>query len=324
VQLGVDVWWAYKSHATPSREQNEAAAIVDYVRSVLHANSVAISFPIYTSTVTSNNVFGSSRTPSTSEIGMFVSTAEAAGLHVELRPLLEVGTLKYIWRGIIHPTDVTAFFDSYGQALLPYAEVAQRLNVSAFIYASEFLSLSRSSAYSPDWARLVSRLSSQYNGPLIYAESGAQFLKNDDVVPGFTTYGVHTDAYFGEPGATPSESMADLYHGWAGHFDSPTASGTVLQEVGFDAQATGYQEPQAVVGPPTDPQYLYMQQTWFTMVCTIVHHFNLAGVYFWNLNFNINPAMTPGNDANLGPTDWMNRPGATAIASCFSSFGSAS
>jgi hypothetical protein len=170
VQLGVDVWWAYKSHATPSREQNEAAAIVDYVRSVLHANSVAISFPIYTSTVTSNNVFGSSRTPSTSEIGMFVSTAEAAGLHVELRPLLEVGTLKYIWRGIIHPTDVTAFFDSYGQALLPYAEVAQRLNVSAFIYASEFLSLSRSSAYSPDWARLVSRLSSQYNGPLIYAE----------------------------------------------------------------------------------------------------------------------------------------------------------
>ena len=102
-----------------------------------------------------------------------------------------------------------------------------------------------------------------------------------------------------------------------------TASSTVLQEVGFDAQSTGYENPQAVVGTATDPQYLYMQQTWFAMVCEIVHHFNLAGVYFWNLNFNIDPTKVSGDDLSLGPTDWMNRPGATAIASCFANFGSA-
>lgn len=323
VQLGVDVWWEYKAHASPKREQNEASAIVDYARSDLHANSVAISFPIYTLSLTSDNVFAGSRTPSPSEIGMLVSTAEAAGLRVELRPLLDVGTLEYIWRGNLHPSNTTAFFDSYGETLLPYAEMAQQLGVSAFVYASEFLSLSRSSTYAPDWSELISRLSSQYHGPLVYAESGSQFLKGGNAIPDFASYGVHTDAYFGEPGASPSASLAELYHGWAGHFDASTASSTVLQEVGFDAQSTGYENPQAVVGTATDPQYLYMQQTWFAMVCEIVHHFNLAGVYFWNLNFNIDPTKVSGDDLSLGPTDWMNRPGATAIASCFANFGSA-
>jgi hypothetical protein len=271
-------------------------------------------------------VFDGPKTPPPSEVAMFVGTAQNAGLRVELRPLLEVGTAGYIWRGLIHPSDATAFFDSYGQALAPYAELAQQLGVSGFVYASELYSLSRSPDYEPSWSQLISQLSSFYHGPLVYAESGAQYLSGADVVPDLTTYGEYTDAYFGAAGATPGSSGTELYNSWASQFDrlaTQKSSNTVLQEVGFDAQAIGYEAPQTVAGPPTDSQYLYMQQMWFNMVCSIVHNFDLAGVYFWNIDFNVDPYTTPANDPTLGPTDWVNRPGAAAIASCFSSFGSA-
>jgi hypothetical protein len=327
VQLGIDVWWKNHPKVSFAKEQVEATSIVNYAATDLHANMIAVSFPIYTSSFTSVNVVPGPGTPSTNEIKMLTDTARAAKLGVEFRPLLQVGYAKYMWRGLIHPSDVTTFFDNYAIALKPYMLLAQQLKVSEVIYASEFLSISQSSNYSADWAHLVSVLSTEYHGPLAYAESGAQFLAGSSIVPDLATHGEHTDAYFGAPGETPTAPASKLYDSWASKFDAMSASRTsktILQEVGFYAGPTGYEEPQTVVGGPTNPKYLFMQKVWFSMVCQIVQNFHLAGVYFWNLDFNIDPNTTASDATDLGPTDWVNRPGAQAIAACFSSFASTS
>lgn len=323
VQLGIDLWWDKRNQKASFRwEEHQAGVIIDYIASDLHANAVSIGFPIYTSSKTSTSVFTTDQTPSTSELEMLVNKAKSAGLHVNLRPLLEVGTSSYVWRGTIHPSNLPAFFLSYFNALRPFLQMAQNDGVPTFDYASEFISLTESSSYAKDWATLISDMSGVYHGQLIYAESTAQYNGQPDVVPDLTEYGVHSDAYFGDPSGTPSTSEQTLYDAWAPHFCARSASelsGTVLQEVGTDAQPVGYKSPSTVAGPPTDLQYLNMQKVWFSMVCEIVHHFDLAGVYFWNVAFTLDPN-TGGNSTGLGPTVWTDRPGATAIASCFAGF----
>jgi hypothetical protein len=222
---------------------------------------------------------------------------------------------------------LAVFFRAYSKVLGPYLKLAEQIGVHTFIYASEFPTISQKPKWRPFWTQLLVNLRKVYNGQLVYTESGSQFLSRKDVVPYHLDYGEHTDAYFSVPKATPSTSLATLYKSWATHFGSQAkiAANAILQEVGFDSGPTGYQHPQTVTGPPSRPKYLYMQQTWFTMVCDIVHHFHMKGVYFWKMDFDMDPLGPAGNIRSfgswfLGPTQWVGRNGAAAIASCFSSF----
>ncbi len=83
-QRGIDVdAYTYPRHDFSAA----AAAVVAYARS-LNANSLSISFPFFMSGRYSSRVFASSRTPTPTELALFIIDAERAGLYVSLRPLL--------------------------------------------------------------------------------------------------------------------------------------------------------------------------------------------------------------------------------------------
>jgi hypothetical protein len=75
-----------------------------------------------------------------------------------------------------------------------------------------------------------------------------------------------------------------------------------------------------VISGHTNVKYLPMEGQWFDMVCNVVRHFHLAGVYFWTIYFNSDPFIHVPQ-GQMDPTTWVGRPGASAIASCFESLG---
>ena len=318
--LGIDVWWHKRApYTTPTEERAEADAIVRYVDVNLHANSISIGFPIYTSSDTSDHVFTTKATPSTSDLLILIHAAETAGLRIQMRPLINVGVSSYSWRGRLKPANLRAFFTSYYETLKPYLALAQREKMSSFVYASEFWSLSVKQADAPAWEHLVSLMSSVYHGRLECDSSGVPYLRNQVVVPGYAHV---MDAYFSVPVGSKA-TPAQLYQGWVSRFDQLPASvvaDSTIEELGFIARSDGYEHPSRVDSGPTDSKYLYMEDRWFTMACEIVHRFHIRGVYFWNLDFNTDPLTTPGTAESLGPTIWADRPGATAIERCFSRF----
>lgn len=318
-QLGVDVWWSNEPNRdTLAFDASQSADIVKYLVDDLHANAVTLCFPIYTDSVTSDTVFTAAATPSVGEVRVFVSLAESSHLRVAIRPLLNIGTLAYSWRGKIQPANLHDFFTSYANVLQPYLALATAEHVPTFVYAPEFWSLSNKRQYTPEWSYLVGLLSQSYHGQLEYDSSGVPYRLQQNKVPGYDDY---TDAYF-QVDAGPAATTETLYEAWVRLLQPLPAQvlqHTVFQEVGFATRPDGYLFPARVVSGQTDPSYLYMQKRWFTMVCDVAHHFHIAGLYFWTIYFNVDPLIVPPI-ASADPTTWTNRPGASEIASCFQSF----
>ena len=106
-----------------------------YIKS-LQANSVSISFPFFMAGPSSSAVYAKNTTPSPAQLAVLVNNAEAAGLYVSIRPLLDESTLG---RSRVHwsPDDPAAWFVSYQRFLLPYAAMAQREKVPEFIVGTE-------------------------------------------------------------------------------------------------------------------------------------------------------------------------------------------
>jgi hypothetical protein len=315
------VWWSKtQAYDTPARELGESEAIIKDVVGYLHANSVALAFPVFDRSTTSNRVYRSAATPSTDDLRILIQVAQAAGLNVELRPMIQIGANG--WEGLLQPSNRHRFLMSYYYAVRPYLVLAQQMHVSTFIYASEWLLLSSNSAFAGWFAYMVDLMRHWYTGRLVYDESGMQYLPQRDVTPDRSAYGLHTDAYW--PAPEPDNLTASQLEFWwylyLSRLPAIVRAQTVLQEVGFDAGPGGYRHPSLSMNPPTDTHFLWMQENWFSMVCAIVHRFNMRGVYFWRLNFNFDPATTTSDSSYLSGNDWVSRIGAATVSRCFATF----
>jgi len=99
-QLGVQIFWHDVNDAWSV--QNNAGRLLDYTVS-LGANSVGISFPIYTDGVRPTRVYTKDgTTPTPESLQALVKAAKARGLRVLIRPLLDeknIATTPGAWRG---------------------------------------------------------------------------------------------------------------------------------------------------------------------------------------------------------------------------------
>ena len=315
--LGIDIWWIKRGSEGLSQRDEQLAR---YVAHVLHGNAVAISFPIFTRSETSNSVWASPRfTPSPGELAGLIAACRKYHLTVTLRPLLNIGTKQYDWRGQIRPTNLHKFFGSYAGALKRYLLLAEAEHMTTFVYASEFWHQSTQPSAIPAWKYLLKKLRRWYRGSLQYDASGNQFALRSLIVPG---YGNYTDAYFGvHTHWTAPEKK--LYKSWLERFHRVPRRllrRTVLQEVGIAAVYLGYWRPSTVTSHHAKRKFLVMQQRWFSMVCHIVHHFHMKGVYFWTLYYGVNPYKVKKDNLWYDPSQWVNRSGGREIASCFSRF----
>lgn len=290
-QRGIDV----DGYTYPGQDFSAAAAqAVSFVKS-LHANSISISFPFFMSSKRSSRVFATAKTPTPTELGLFIAAAQRAGLYVSLRPLLaetHIGGNRTVWR----PAHPYAWFANYRRFLLPYARMAQATKVGTFFVGAEFSKFGNS----PLWNGLDRALAKVFHGRLEYSENTATNLPRSN---GGRAALKTVDAY---PAMNPP-----LVNGWKA-FDRKLPAGTIISELGISAFTGAWRKPweHRARNLPINPQ---AQARWFTAACQAAKATRLRGIYFWSI-----PLSSPyPRTSKATPGAWAYRAGARAIARCF-------
>ncbi|HEY2638345.1 MAG TPA: hypothetical protein VGI66_00475 [Streptosporangiaceae bacterium] len=301
-QRGIDVDW-YDGYLGPGNSiASESPGYVSYIKG-LGANWLSITFPLFEASRTISKVVRRSPTPSPADMSILIKDAHAAGLSVDIRPLLDSSGLG---RSRVHwtPPDLAAWFASYRQVLMPYAQMAQRYHVNVFTVGVEFDYFASSSL----WNGLDAAIRKVYKGRLAFAN-------NWDQLPGGHSYGgsgvrQDVDAYPSIK-VPDSATVATLTRHW-GTWDSQLRAGSVLGEVGIPAQLGMYPHP--YWWKSREPLARFIQVRWFAAACNAVVADHLGGIFFWSLPFG-SSLTVPSNLADPGA--FTATAGATEIARCF-------
>lgn len=319
-QLGIQVYWTANSNdASDAVVEAKARRLINYAIS-LNANSIAITFPFYTYGITSDRVYADPKTtPTPRQIEDFLAEAAKSHMRVTIRPILNEDILvqqnPLAWRGMIQPQSVSAWFQSYQQLLMPYAQAAQQGQAATFVIGAELDSLERA----PEWAGLVTQLKSVYSGELVYDENFDEFAADYQNLP---LPGHNIDAYprFNLPENASVSMITQAWRSWLGAHRPVVLHSLVLAEVGIVAVAGAYQSPGAWVGTTSAPIDAQVQTNWYQAVCQAVAAEGVGGgIYWWEVNFDADPA-------NPGPFEsdrltFLGRPAAQVVRSCFAALG---
>lgn len=295
IQLGIDVdAYTYKGQDIPAA----ARAVVKYARS-LHANAISIAFPFFMNGPHAPVVTARQSTPTPHKMAAITRIAEAQGLYVVFRPLLDETSIDHEFRGNMQPSNPARWFSSYRRFLLPYARAAQRSGAQEFVVGTELSSLYNS----PRWDPLDAALRRVYHGTLAF-DSNWYGVSNLGGAGGKgLTEGV--DAYPAIP--------ADVRRGWE-IYDRRLPRGTVEMEVGIAAIQGAFAAPykHEWQGKPIDEN---VQARWFSAACHAAARAHLGGIYFWSVGLGTRfPGPTGANQLN-----WAGGKGARAISACFMS-----
>ncbi|MET7738429.1 hypothetical protein ABZT02_45260 [Streptomyces sp. NPDC005402] len=310
-QLGAQVlWYAYPGE-TDASVRTDALRVVDHMVAQ-HMNAISVTFPFATTGPTASRVATSAETPSVRHLGMLLDTAAAAGLRITVRPLLDEKNLlakdPLAWRGSLAPTDRAAWFRSYQAFLAPYLTLAARHHASTFVLGVELTSLEDD----PRWHSLTAAARRSFPGELSYDANWDDYVTRHVPVP-VDHLGV--DAYFPLAGLGDDASVAQIAAGWQHWLDRKNTGKLpriVLSEVGIIAEDGAYRHPAVWTGGgkpnPT------VQQRWFEAACQVARDRDMAGLYWWNLDFHADPgAATPAGSL----TSFLGRPAESVITSCF-------
>lgn len=307
-QLGVQIFWHEVNE--PAQIRANADRLLDYVAG-LGANTVGITFPIYTDGAKPTRVYTKAGvTPTPSDLRTVIGLARARGLRVLIRPLIDEANLNKdgVWRGSIKPSDAGAWFTSYGKILMPFLTAAQEAQADSFVVGSELDSLVR---YQDQWRMTVSAASSVFKGQLIYADNWGAWATGRPGVPGTET---GLDAY-PQLGLTDAASVAQITSAWEAWLRKRPAGldRTTFQEIGIAAAPGAYQRP---AGWPSEKQTVTprIQINWFAGACAAAKSLHMAGIYFWTLDAWADPANAGGYNAG----SFIGR-GDQAIKECFAS-----
>ena len=95
-----------------------------------------------------------------------IRDAHSRGLQVMLKP--HVDALNGQWRGDFNPSNPAAWFQSYTQFIVRYAQIAQEEGVELYCMGTEFKTIS-GAANRDRWVAVINAIRGAYGGPLTYA-----------------------------------------------------------------------------------------------------------------------------------------------------------
>lgn len=309
-QLGIQVYW----HTSGTTEQVDSAAakVLDYVVG-LGANTVALTFPIYTDGVHPTKVYGvSGSTPSPATLDLVIKAAQARGLRVMLRPLIDETNIMDSsgdWRGTIKPRSVSGWFAGYRSFITPYLRLAQQDSTDYFDLGVELDSLVFDRS---EWAALDSYAAGIYHGELDYGDNWTSWQEGESYAPAAH---IGVDAYpdVNLPDSASVAQLTTAWENWLEHRSSSTLRNTVLQEVGIAAASGSYHHPAAWAEAGRTPVSA-IQINWFTAACNAAQSLGLPGIYFWDVDSYAEPAKGATSDTGA----FIGR-GDQAIKACFAS-----
>ncbi|WP_060905558.1 glycoside hydrolase family 113 [Streptomyces scabiei] len=310
-QLGAQVLWYSYPREADSTVRTNALRVVNYMVGK-HMNAISVTLPFATAGPTASRVGASAKTPSVRHLGMLMDTAAAAGLRITLRPLLDEQSLvardPLAWRGSLAPADRAAWFRSYEAFLAPYLTLAARHHASTFVIGAELTSLEDD----PRWRSVVAAAHKSFPGELSYDANWDNYVSRHVPVP-VDHLGV--DAYFPLTRLGDDASVAEIAEGWQRWLDRKSTGKLpriILSEVGIIAENGAYRHPAVWTGGgklnPT------VQQRWFEAACKVARDRDMAGLYWWNLDFHADAAAGAPAGSH---TSFFGRPAEAAIASCF-------
>jgi len=308
-ELGVQIFWHGVNDAYSVK--TNADRLLDYVVS-LGANSVGISFPIYTDGAWPTRVYTTANvTPTAESLAEVVREAKARGLRVMLRPIIDEENITgyaSAWRGSIEPKNVTAWFASYLETLLPFLAAGQAAGADTFVVGTELDSLVDRTA---QWQTLLTAAAGVFKGRLSYADNWGEWATGRPGVAGAVP---GLDAY-PQLRLSDSATVAQITNAWVSWLQNRPAelTSTVVQEIGIAATPGAYAHPArwAEEGQTVVPS---IQANWFAGSCAAVKSLHMAGIYFWSLDAWAETAKAASYNAG----SFIGR-GDAAIQACFAS-----
>lgn len=280
-QYGIQLYW--HMNASPAKEYARAQQQLNYIAS-LGANSVGITFSIYTDGPEPTKVYAGPRTPSLRVMKLLIESAHRRGLRVMLRPTIyEANLVKQdptAWRGNIRPVNIGAWFASYWQLLRPYVSLATSESAEEIALGVELNSLQ---SYVAQWRQLQDQVRSLgYQGVLSYSYNWDSTGK----LP-FKHLGV--DAY---PAIKLGDnaSVADLataMEAWLKSYRPGDRSQLVIQEVGIASLSGMYSHPWYWDPKLAAKPNFQVQANWFAAIAQASRQAGLGGVYYWALDSNM-------------------------------------
>lgn len=131
------------------------------------ANTVVLVVTAWQDSPRSNQVqVDSARTPTPQAVAAATAWARTLGLQVALKP--HVDLVDGSWRGTIDPGDAGAWFDSYLDFILPWADLARTERMSFFVAGTE---LAGTIGAVDSWHRVLREIRQRFDGLLVYAAS---------------------------------------------------------------------------------------------------------------------------------------------------------
>jgi hypothetical protein len=312
-QLGINVYWLANAKDPADVINAKARRIINYAIG-LNANSIVLSFPFYTYSITSNALYASVQTPSPAHIALFLKEAAASGVRVTLRPILNEDNLVVenpnAWRGDIEPTDPGAWFTSYQQLLMPYATVAAAGHAETFVVGTELNSVEQD----PRWPALIQNIRSVFTGELAYDENFDEFQQKDANLP-VPVFGVDAYPRFQLTDSATVDQLSGAWEQWLSTHTLAVRERTILSEVGITPVAGSYSDPGHWYGVQQDPIMPIMQSRWFNAVCDAASAEHLGGLYWWEIDFDADPANPVPFQSNK--ITFLGRPAQQQVQACF-------
>ena len=313
-ELGVQVYWVNNPADSDEVVLAKARRLFEQVIG-MEANAVAVTFPFFTDSLTSNAVHADGRTPSPERVGLVLAQARTMGLRTSLRPLLDEANLQQqdprSWRGKLLPRDVDAWYASYEALVTPYLRVARRARIDTVVLGAELSSMQDD----PHWAGLAARARDAYRGELAYTANWDAYASARAGIP-VDVVGI--DAY-PQLDVTAQDGEDRLTAAWSQWLDrARIGPGAILTEVGAAAEAQTIANP-AVPHRPGAGLDEGVQRRWFTAACRAAQDHRLGGLYWWKLGFDVDPAAAdPATDLH---DSWLGRAAQPAMRACFAGWG---
>jgi hypothetical protein len=311
-QYGIQV---YAHTASGQAADAYFAPILDYVVE-RGANSVGLTFPLYSDGLRSTTVHSGPETPSLGAIVGMVRAARARGLRVMVRPIIDEANLRTTpggWRGVLRPTDVGKWFASYTAALIPYLDGARAAGAEEFVLATELTSLQKQG---PQWQVLRRTAGQHFDGSLSFAFNWD--ATDSGLLPkGDSRAAAGIDMYFAVDldDSAPVAQLAAALKAPLMAKPAPMRAVMSAQEVGIPAVSGAYKRPWDWGDSSGAPLLPEIQARWFTAACQAVKEAGLKGIYFWMLDSTEDPGQI--DPAGSRPANFVGRPGEASIESCF-------
>jgi hypothetical protein len=161
----------------PGQYQSQRALDLLNFMSNISMDSIAVVVTWFMDNKTSSVIQASdTKSVPDADVRYIIQQAKARGLKVMLKPHVDCndGT----WRGEINPTDKTAWFNSYQQFILHYAQIAEEENVELLCIGTELKSMTKPT-YQSNWTTVIQAIRDTFQSKLTYAAT-AMSSKDDE------------------------------------------------------------------------------------------------------------------------------------------------